>query len=426
MQLETNRSSIYFKAGRVGVISLFCTFFLLSFPRSWSLYPLGLFLFCGLLLWISDFRLICSKLLSLWVFILPPVLYFLIHLLSVILQNAELNILTNRIMFILIPLLGFPVFIHDTFKKNSEYSLKIFIAGLFIVSVFLITRIIIISIIGAGQGSILDFVKNNNEDLFSLGFSILEHPTYMSLKVNFTILLLLLFKNKWQLKNIYFISSLIVLAVVIFLLASKAGIIVFMIIVISVMIRIASTGVKKIITYLLLIPTFIFLSFSIVKNIDRIEWFIHYTELELKSENGDLKKYDQRMREWYTAIQLIKEKPFTGFGLANIEKRMVEEYLRYGFEEEAKLKMNAHNQYLEAQMTFGIAGSISLLMMLLIPLIYRKQIRYPRLMTIFIAMVSFFLMFESMFNRQWGIMFFLLFYCILCLGEEYVNIKAFK
>lgn len=422
MQLETNRSSIYFKAGRVGVISLFCTFFLLSFPRSWSLYPLGLFLFCGLLLWISDFRLICSKLLSLGVFILPPVLYFLIHLLSVILQNAELNILTNRLMFILIPLLGFPVFIHDTFKKNSEYSLKIFIAGLFIVSVFLITRIIIISIIGAGQGSILDFVKNNNEDLFSLGFSILEHPTYMSLKVNFTILLLLLFKNKWQLKNIYFISSLIVLSVVIFLLASKAGIIVFMIIVISVMIRIASTGAKKIITYLLLIPTFIFLSFSIVKNIDRIEWFIHYTELELKSENGDLKKFDQRMREWYTAIKLIKEKPFTGFGLANIEKRMVEEYLRYGFEEEAKLKMNAHNQYLEAQMTFGIAGSISLLMMLLIPLIYRKQIRYPRLMTIFIVMVSFFLLFESMFNRQWGIMFFLLFYCILCLGEEYVNI----
>lgn len=422
MQLETNRSSIYFKAGRVGVISLFCTFFLLSFPRSWSLYPLGLFLFCGLLLWISDFRLICSKLLSLWVFILPPVLYFLIHLLSVILQNAELNILTNRLMFILIPLLGFPVFIHDTFKKNSEYSLKIFIAGLFIVSVFLITRIIIISIIGAGQGSILDFVKNNNEDLFSLGFSILEHPTYMSLKVNFTILLLLLFKNKWQLKNIYFISSLIVLSVVIFLLASKAGIIVFMIIVISVMIRIASTGAKKIITYLLLIPTFIFLSFSIVKNIDRIEWFIHYTELELKSENGDLKKFDQRMREWYTAIKLIKEKPFTGFGLANIEKRMVEEYLRYGFEEEAKLKMNAHNQYLEAQMTFGIAGSISLLMMLLIPLIYRKQIRYPRLMTIFIVMVSFFLLFESMFNRQWGIMFFLLFYCILCLGEENVNI----
>lgn len=325
-------------------------------------------------------------------------------------------------MFILIPLLGFPVFIHDTFKKNSEYFLKIFIAGLFVVSVFLIIRIIIISIIGAGQGSILDFVKNNNEDLFSLGFSILEHPTYMSLKVNFAILLLLTFKNKWQLKNIYIISSLIALSMMVFLLASKAGIIVFMIIIISVMIKTAATRANKAIIYLLLIPVFIFLSFSIVKNIDRIEWFIHYTGLELKSENGDLKKFDQRMREWYTAIQIIKEKPFTGFGLSNIEKRMVEEYLRYGFEEEAKLKMNAHNQYLEAQMTFGIAGSISLLMMLLIPLIYRKQIRYPRLMTIFIAMVSFFLMFESMFNRQWGIMFFLLFYCILCLGEENVNI----
>jgi O-antigen ligase len=29
------------------------------------------------------------------------------------------------------------------------------------------------------------------------------------------------------------------------------------------------------------------------------------------------------MREWYTAIQIIKEKPFTGFGLSNIEKRML-------------------------------------------------------------------------------------------------------
>jgi O-antigen ligase len=145
-------------------------------------------------------------------------------------------------------------------------------------------------------------------------------------------------------------------------------------------------------------------------------------KIKLRDESIHWKDIDQRTREWFTAIQIIKEKPVTGAGYFLIKDKLLEKYLENGFFEEALQLMNAHNQYLEAQMTFGIAGSISLLMMLLIPLIYRKQIRYPRLMTIFIAMVSFFLMFESMFNRQWGIMFFLLFYCILCLGEENVNI----
>ena len=95
-------------------------------------------------------------------------------------------------------------------------------------------------------------------------------------------------------------------------------------------------------------------------------------------------------------------------------------YQKYGFNEEADLKLNAHNQYLEAQMTFGIAGTLSLFWMLLTPLIFRKRLRFKELTFPFIGLTAFFLVFESMFNRQWGIMFFVLFYCVLILND---NIK---
>ena len=113
------------------------------------------------------------------------------------------------------------------------------------------------------------------------------------------------------------------------------------------------------------------------------------------------------------AIQIIKEKPVTGAGYYLIKDEMLDKYIENKFFEEALLQMNAHNQFLEAQMTFGVFGTLSLLLMLLAPLIFRKRLRYPHLMTGFILMISFFLLFESMFNRQWGIMFFLLFYFIL-------------
>ena len=100
---------------------------------------------------------------------------------------------------------------------------------------------------------------------------------------------------------------------------------------------------------------------------------------------------------------------------------MVEEYLKNGWVEEARLRLNAHNQFLETQMTFGIPGTLSLLWMLFTPLIFRKRLMYSKLATAFVLMMTFFLMFESMFVRQWGIMFFTLFYCILVIPPKDKN-----
>lgn len=404
---------------RAGVLSLFLTLFLLSYPRSWSLYSLSISLVCGLLLWIMDFKTIKNSFVKNWIYVFPPILYFLIHLISVILQNSSFSLLENRLMFLLIPVFGFPLLISDYLRNNIETSFKVLIAGLVSISIFLLIRIIIIIMKEAVDVSIAEYIQENNDKIFSLGFSILEHPSYLSLKINSAILILIFFFRKWKIKLFAVCLSLLLFSVMIFLLASKAGIIIYLIVLVTSSIFKFSkeTSYRKVI-YFILIPVFIITSFLIAKRIDRIEWFIHYTELGINSEEIDFKNIDQRTREWYCAVQLIKEKPFTGFGLGEVESRMVKEYLKNGFEEEAALKMNAHNQFLEAQMTFGIAGSVSLLLMLLSPLIFRKKLIYPRLATAFILMMSFFLLFESMFNRQWGIMFFLLFYFILALPKQ--------
>jgi O-antigen ligase len=160
------------------------------------------------------------------------------------------------------------------------------------------------------------------------------------------------------------------------------------------------------------VSSFLTVTYLSVKYIDRINSFIVNTSRGISKEKIDWKNLDQRTREWYTAIQIIKSEPVLGVGIAKIDNRMVAEYRKNGFNDEADLNLNAHNQFLEAQMTFGIAGVISLLWMLLTPVLFRKQIKYPKLAIAFILIISFYLLFESMLNRQWGIMFFLLFYYI--------------
>jgi len=64
--------------------------------------------------------------------------------------------------------------------------------------------------------------------------------------------------------------------------------------------------------------------------------------------------------------------------------------------------------------------------MLLTPLFLGRKLKYPNLASAFVVMISFFLVFESMFNRQWGIMFFILFYFILTTGTGINSISHSK
>jgi O-antigen ligase len=143
---------------------------------------------------------------------------------------------------------------------------------------------------------------------------------------------------------------------------------------------------------------------------------INFSLIELsrgiKSSGGDIKNIDERTREWYSAIQLIKKKPLLGYG-NDYQEKLIQRYMENGFGHEASNRFNAHNQFLETQLQFGMPGTVILLWILFGPFLSIARSPYPFLYKVFFVLITVNFIFESMLVRQWGIMFFLIFYLLL-------------
>ncbi|NLN30460.1 MAG: O-antigen ligase family protein [Bacteroidales bacterium] len=399
---------------RSGLLFLSVSLLVISAPRSWSLYPLGLFLFCGLLLWIMEFRYNFVRFIEHWPFVIAPLIYFIVHLLSVIFQGGKLLLLENRLMFLLIPLFGLPVFYSGISDKYVISLIKAFLTGITLICALILFRAFYIAFTAYNaELSSVQSLKEVTEIFFFTNLSVFEHPSYLAMKINWAIILFAYFRSAIIKSHTLRTMILFFLSGMIFLLASKSGIVLWVIIMTCILIRNIRKKAVASAYYFLTVPLFLLLSFIAITNINRFEDFFNTIKTGLNEENTDWKDLDHRTREWYSALQIIREKPLAGAGLAGVEQRMVDEFLKHGWEEEAFHRFNAHNQLLEAQMTFGIAGSISLMAMLGIPFFMRRRTYFPALSKLFILLFSFQLVVESMLNRQWGIMFFLLFYFIL-------------
>ncbi|HPM02957.1 MAG TPA: O-antigen ligase family protein [Candidatus Cloacimonadota bacterium] len=238
----------------------------------------------------------------------------------------------------------------------------------------------------------------------------------MALKINWALILILFFNRLTSLKPVYIFVITFLFSVTLFFVASKAGLSIWFIIVLAFLVVNLRRGIRNKILYFGVIIAFILAALSLSIRIQRISNYLLTTKSRIASENYEWRNLDQRTREWYSAIQVIREKPVFGTGLSKAEERLVEEYVKNGFNDEAALRLNAHNQFLEAQMTFGISGTLSLLWMLLTPMFLGRKLKYFSLVASLIVLISFFLLIESMFNRQWGIMFFMIFYFLCVLG----------
>ena len=412
---------------KAGFWSLCATLFLLSFPRPWSLYTLGAMLFTGLVIWMIDFGNIFRRFVKVWYIVIPSVIYFIIHLISVLIQADRLSVLEDRLMFLLVPLLGFPVFTSKYTGEKISALFSGYVLGIIGISAFLLIRISW-SIMSDFPGGISFFTWLNQDEVsyFSIGFSVLEHPTYLALKINWTLILLLFFSRLTFFKPGYIFVITILFSGTLLFVASKAGLTIWFIVVLVFLIDNLKKGIRNKILYSGVIAAFMLAAVSMSMRIQRISDYLSTTKSRISNENFEWKNLDQRTREWYSAIQVIREKPVFGTGLSKAEDRLVEEYVKNGFNDEAALRLNAHNQFLQAQLTFGISGTLSLLWMLLTPLFLGRKLKYPNLASAFVVMISFFLVFESMFNRQWGIMFFILFYFILTTGTGINSISHSK
>jgi O-antigen ligase len=401
---------------KAGFYTLCLTLFLMPFPRSWSLYSLGAFLFCGLLLWLTGSRPLTDIFIKKLVFILPPVAYFMIHFIY-FLFDPRWTYIEDKLMFLLIPLFGLPVIASDYFQKRFRIIIISFLAGLGIIFCYQLIRATFESL-SLTEGSL----KFN--PLISPGvsrynwqqLSTLEHPTYLAIKTIWAIILLYLAGSSLSLSKSLKILLILLFTTFVFLLSSRAGILIMVLLFIYLTwLQIKSIKIR--ILLLFLIPLIFAGAFRLTILNTRMKSEFSEIRDKFTFENFDFKNIHFRTRAMYTAMMLIREHPLLGVGL-DARRELTEEYKRRGYNVEAEWRLNAHSQYLETQLTFGIPGTMILIWMLLAPYIKRKSTWNHELIVPFLIIATVSMLFESILVRQWGIMFFVLFCCILTIPEK--------
>ena len=141
-----------------------------------------------------------------------------------------------------------------------------------------------------------------------------------------------------------------------------------------------------------------------------VEFFLKDPEEFVRSKKGYKTGNEVRLIMWTVSVMEIKDHPF-GVGTGNVDQHLSERLVSTGQDklavqdEKGTIQFNPHNQYLQTSLEIGVLGACVLLAMLLSWWIIGLNFNNPLLMLL-AASLFFNCMFESMLQRQSGIVFF--------------------
>ncbi len=135
-----------------------------------------------------------------------------------------------------------------------------------------------------------------------------------------------------------------------------------------------------------------------------------------------LSEFDLRKKHIKAVVITIAENNILiGKGTEASRENLYRKYKQYGYHDAYVFKYNAHNQFLEIGLNFGLLGVFSLLMALLYQLKIIIKSKNYFLLAVFFSIMTFMLT-ESILERQSGIVIFSLFMSILLLQAKQENI----
>lgn len=358
--------------------------------------------------------------------------FFILHIISFFLsKNSVLawSSLQPLLSILIIPALF--LVSNPLYQKNYDKFLIAFVIGNIVALLFCTTDAFIHStIIDNGdvifKSSLVD--KLNFLESFKIGknhfsyvhFSDFKHPSYFSMYVVFSLgIIVYLIQNK-KIKKYFGILLLGLVTSGIFFISSRAGIasgIIFFVYTSYIHFKAKSRFILKFsVSILLLIITS-----GILLSNTRMEKTMHIKEDAVHKET--------RLELWDASLYLVKDFFALGAGIGDIDEIRREKYLELGMIDASKNNLNSHNQYFESTLNGGILLLITLLLMLLIPFINSiKEKNY--LLSLFILIISFNFLFESMLERFQGVFFIIFFYSLLIFipknKAEIIEIKPLK
>ena len=116
----------------------------------------------------------------------------------------------------------------------------------------------------------------------------------------------------------------------------------------------------------------------------------------------------ERLLIWQSAVSVIKENVLVGVGTGDTNDALLKTYKTNQYSGALESRLNAHNQYLQTFIAIGIIGFLALMSMLFIPL-YTALKKRDILYLLLLLLICFNLLFESMFERQAGVVFYAFF-----------------
>ncbi len=355
-------------------------------------------------------------------------LYYILYVIALLYTtnlNDGLKHLEVKATFLLLPL--FFIGRNVLSDKQSDGVLKAFVAGSFTALLICIVVATANSITVNANGlsfnsSIWDGTRNypflellkNNWSYFSYSsFSVFLHPSYFSMYLLFSIGILIYFLHKHVSKvwMVLMISLIALFIIAIFLLGSRAGILCLGIAVISFVGYKLLKSSRKIIFIPIILVTIIsiFLLFSSSRFSIISRDFSSYDYAGLKSTSNT------RIKVWEKSINQIKSHFLVGVGPGDTVNSL--DYV--SSDDPQKVKLNAHNQFLETFIGLGLIGFCVLISIFVFPLIIASR-KKDALLFFFLYIVAFNCLFESVLERAAGVIFYALFFCLFLRPvEEY-------
>lgn len=386
--------------------------FLLPLSQKLSTICLGIWAFVSLIFLKKD-SISKNK-----VYIVPVLYYIFLGISLFYSKTLELHHLEHKLSFLILPL----IFFLNTGGTlyTSKKVMHFFVYGCI--------AAIIVSLVNATynsmdihSGSIIfeprispNFSLYNSiiyggNYFFGTNFSILHQTVYFSMYLTMALLVIIEFPYKKRYLNWIFAGMILI---TICMVMNRASYLVLF----TIGLLYTLFKLKKPIHRALLI-CFVCIGVLLVAKLDpRINRTITNLKVFLNSDTTAdtselINNIDRRILLWKESFHIARENPVFGVGIGDVTTTLNERFQRKGVNNLSNL--NAHDQYLQTIMEFGILGIILLFALFFyivkyMPATYSKSFTYGFLI---LLMVNF--IFESMFNRYSGLSFVIFFYCLL-------------
>jgi O-antigen ligase len=389
----------------------------MSFERC---YLITLCLFTGLWILFPHFTSFLLALFGITVVygIIKKELVFTFHLLPALLVLLYILYLvyaipTNHLPIALdfleykLSLLAFPFVLafEPKFRVNWKYVFYSFLIA-----------VLLLVIYDLAQASIHYSKTGVLNSFYSSALSPTHHPTYLTAFLSLAIMISLRFAksaDSLKLKMIFWamIGLLVLLHVP---LASLSGML-FLVLFFSGVFIYSLVKKRKWARLLIMVISSFALIFSVLKvqpslntNINNtINLVNEYTDSPkkfLQTRPFPMQGNEARLVVWTVAFDIFMEHPM-GVGLGNLEEMMRQRLVELGLNQQAALNYNPHNQYLQIAAELGIIGLLLFLAILFYGIVWAISSKNWLLLLVILSL-AINCLFESMLQRQSGIVFY--------------------